>query len=261
MQLVWLVRRCAPRLWGCPVRLIRVHVPGPLVPRGRCTVQGEAAGHLVRVLRLAVGAELAVFDGTGGEFAGRIEAVRKGEVLVALGERHERASESPLRLTLAQAVARGERMDWVVQKAVELGVSAIVPVLSERSVVRLDVAQARHKQRHWQRIAVAACEQSGRNHVPEVSEPLALAAWLAALPAGGVRLLLSPQGAVGLASLPNATSEVLVLIGPEGGLTEAEVRAARARGFESVRLGPRVLRTETAAVVALALLQQRFGDL
>lgn len=243
------------------MRLMRVHVPGPLSPHGRCAIQGEAAGHIARVLRLGVGAELAVFDGVGGEYAGRIEAVRKGEVLVALGERHERRSESPLRLTLAQAVSRGERMDWVVQKAVELGVSGIVPVLSERSVVRLDEAQARNKQRHWQRIAVAACEQSGRSHVPEVGKPLALRAWLAALPAGGVRVLLSPQSAAGLAALPSSAAEVLVLIGPEGGLAEAEVRAATASGFESVRLGPRVLRTETAAVVALALLQQRFGDL
>ena len=236
-------------------------MPGPLGPGARCTVAGEAAGHIVRVLRLGVGAELVVFDGTGGEYAGRIEALRKGEVVVALGERREGRAESPLRLTLAQGVSRGERMDWVVQKAVELGAARIVPVLTERSVVRLDAAQAHTRQRHWQRIAVAACEQSGRSRVPQVAAPLALEAFLAALPDGGLRVLPSPHGAEGLEALPPAAREALVLIGPEGGLAESEARAALVRGFQPLRLGPRVLRTETAAVVALALLQQRFGDL
>lgn len=243
------------------MRLTRVHVPGPLAAGERCRIEGETANHIARVLRLGVGAALGVFDGVGGEYSGRIEAVRKGEVLVALGQRREGLAESPLRLTLAQGVSRGERMDWVVQKSVELGVTRIVPVLTERSVVRLDGAQARSKQCHWQRIAVAACEQSGRSRVPQVDVPLALAAFLAALPATGLKILPSPHGTTGLAALPCAAPEVLVLIGPEGGLGELEGRAAQARGFQPVRLGPRVLRTETAAVVTLALLQQRFGDL
>ena len=243
------------------MRLTRVHVPGPLAAGGLCTVRGDAASHIVRVLRLGVGAPLAVFDGAGGEYCARIEAVRKGEVLVALAERREGETESPLRLTLAQGVSRGERMDWVVQKAVELGVERIVPVLTERSVVRLDAAQARNKQRHWHGIAVAACEQSGRSRLPQVAAALTLDAFLAALPEGGLRVLPSPQGAEGLAALPPAAAEALVLIGPEGGLTEREAGAALARGFMPVRFGPRVLRTETAAVVALTLLQQRFGDL
>lgn len=243
------------------MRLIRVHVPGPLEAGGRCAVQGEAANHIVRVLRLGVGARLGVFDGTGAEYSGRIEVVRKGEVLVALGERREGATESPLRLTLAQGVSRGERMDWVVQKAVELGVARIVPVLTERSVVRLDAPRARNKRRHWQGIAVAACEQSGRSRVPEVAAPLAFGAFLDALPGGGLRVMPSPQGADRLGAPTPGAREALVLIGPEGGLAEGEMRAACARGFEPVRFGPRVLRTETAAVVALAVLQYRFGDL
>ncbi len=243
------------------MRLTRVHVPGPLGPGERRSIRGETANHIARVLRLAPGAPISLFDGNGAEYAGRIEAVRKSEVVVALGERRESASESPLRLTLAQGVSRGERMDWVVQKAVELGVERVVPVVTERSVVRLDAARAHNKQRHWQGIAVAACEQSGRSRIPEVAAPLALEAFLAALPGAGLKVLPSPHGTAGLASLPSSASEVLVLIGPEGGLGDGEVREALARGFQPVRLGPRVLRTETAAVVALAVLQQRFGDL
>ncbi|MHB1872708.1 MAG: 16S rRNA (uracil(1498)-N(3))-methyltransferase [Steroidobacteraceae bacterium] len=243
------------------MRVTRVHVPGPLEPDSACAVHGETAHHIVRVLRLGVGARVDVFDGQGAEYVGRIETVRKGEVMLALGERRDGGAESPLRLTLAQGVSRGERMDWVVQKAVELGAAHIVPVLTERSVVRLDAGQARNKQCHWQRIAVAACEQSGRTRVPQVAVPVALAALLDALPEGDLRVLPSPEGAAGLAALPAAAAGVLVLIGPEGGLAEAERRAALARGFQPVRFGPRVLRTETAAVVALTLLQQRFGDL
>ena len=243
------------------MRLTRIHVPGPLETGGACAVRGEAAHHLVRVLRLGVGARVDVFDGQGAEYAGRIESVRKGEVTLALGERRDGGTESPLRLTLAQGVSRGERMDWVVQKAVELGVAHIVPVLTERSVVRLDAGQAHHKQSHWQRIAVSACEQSGRSRVPQVAQPVSLATLLAALPVGDLRVLPSPEGSVGLAALPAAAAGVLVLIGPEGGLAETERRAALAHGFQPVRFGPRVLRTETAAVVALTLLQERFGDL
>lgn len=236
-------------------------MPAPLEAGGRCLVRGEAAHHLGRVLRLGLGDALQVFDGEGGEYSGRIEAMRKGEAQVALGERRESRAESPLKLTLAQGVSRGERMDWVVQKAVELGVTRIVPVLTERSVVRLDAEQARSKQRHWHGVAVAACEQSGRSRLPHIDTPQPLSACFAALEDGALRVLPSPQAGAGLAALPSSAGEVWVLIGPEGGLAQGEARAALERGFLPLRLGPRVLRTETAAVVALALLQQRFGDL
>ena len=242
------------------MRLTRVYVPGPLEAGGACALRGEPAHHVVRVLRLGVGARVDVFDGQGAEYVGRIEAVRKGEVMLMLGARRDGSAESPLRLTLAQGVSRGERMDWVVQKATELGVSRVVPVLSERSVVRLDPRQALSKQRHWQRIAVSACEQSGRDRIPEVALPLPMAGFLHGLPQVGARLLLSPAGSVALAGL-DSVSAAIVLIGPEGGLTEGEQRAALAQGFVALSLGPRVLRTETAAVAALALLQHRFGDL
>ncbi len=242
------------------MRLTRVHVPGPLATGRRCTVDGDAARHIARVLRLAPGDALTLFDGRGGEYSGRIEAVGRDTVEVAVGERHGVDRESPLGLTLAQGVSRGERMDWVVQKATELGVSRVVPVLTERSVVRLDPRQAQSKQRHWQRIAVSACEQSGRDRIPEVALPLSMAGFLHGLSQAGARLLLSPVGSLALASL-DSVSQAVVLIGPEGGLTEGEQRAALAQGFVALSLGPRVLRTETAAVAALALLQHRFGDL
>ena len=243
------------------MRLTRIHVTAPLQAGGACTVRGDTANHLARVLRLGVGDVLEVFDGEGGEYSGRIEAMRKGEVHVALGPRQEGRTESPLRLTLAQGISRGERMDWVVQKAVELGVTRVVPVLTERSVVRLDAEQARSKQRHWHGIAVAACEQSGRSRLPHIDLPQPLPNLFATLGAGTLRVLANPQAHAGLDELPSSAGDVLVLIGPEGGLAAAESQAALEQGFHAVRLGPRVLRTETAAVVLLALLQQRFGDL
>jgi 16S rRNA (uracil1498-N3)-methyltransferase len=226
-----------------------------------CTVEGAAARHIARVLRLSAGDALILFDGAGGEYTARIEAIGKGTVQVAVLERQLVDRESPLSLTLAQGVPRGERMDWVVQKATELGVSRLVPVLSEHSLVRLDPKQAQSKQRHWQGVAVAACEQSGRDRIPQVASPATLAQFLLGLSPGGTRLLLSPEGAATLESLPPPAGDLIVLIGPEGGLSEEEQRAARGQGFTALRLGPRVLRTETAAVATLALLQHRFGDL
>lgn len=152
-------------------------------------------------------------------------------------------------------------MDWVVQKATELGVHSIVPVMTERCVVRLDAKQAESKLRHWRAIAISACEQCGRNRVPTVAEPLQLAAFLSGTPANTTRLLLSPGGTLRVRDLTAEMASVTVLIGPEGGLTDLEQEIARSAGFQGIRLGPRVLRTETAAVAALAAIQERLGDL
>jgi 16S rRNA (uracil1498-N3)-methyltransferase len=244
------------------VRLTRVHVPGPLTEGGRHALTGDAANHIARVLRLAAGDPLTVFDGRGGEYAARIEGLRKGEVLIEVGERSASDRESPLALVLAQGVSRGERMDWVVQKATELGVTRIAPLLTERSVVRLDARQSERKRQHWHGIAVAACEQCGRNRLPEVAAPIGLDEFLRQ---GGepraTRVLLAATGESGIEALPAPKGTMIVLIGPEGGLAQSEQRAALAAGFVAVRLGPRILRTETAAVAALTLLQHRFGDL
>lgn len=245
------------------MRLTRVHVAGPLVTGGRVKLEGNAASHITRVLRLRVGAALVLFDGTGGEFEASIDKAHGGEVIVAVGAQQAVERESPLELTLAQGVSRGERMDLVVQKATELGVSRLVPVLTERSVVRLTAQQSDRKVNHWRAIVVAACEQCGRNRLPAVAAPVPLGDFLSG-DAGrqpGTRLLLSPVGTAALNDVPRPSGGVTVLIGPEGGLTDEEEHAAVAAGFTALRLGPRVLRTETAAIAALTLLQRQFGDL
>jgi 16S rRNA (uracil1498-N3)-methyltransferase len=245
------------------MRLTRVYVDATLEPGTRVALAGSAASHITRVLRLRVADALTLFNGRGGEYAARIETSHAGSVTVTVGARSAVERESPLTLTLAQGVSRGERMDLVVQKATELGVSGLVPVLTERSVVRLDAQQASRKVAHWRAIAVAACEQSGRNRLPEVATPLSLREFTgtARNAVSGARLLLSPGAALRLDDIPPPVTDVTVLIGPEGGLTESEEDLARTAGFAAVRLGPRVLRTETAALAALTLLQRKFGDL
>jgi 16S rRNA (uracil1498-N3)-methyltransferase len=245
------------------MRLTRVYVDGPLVSGTRITLQGSAASHITRVLRLRVGAALVLFDGSGGEYESSIDKAHGGEVIVAIGARTPIERESPLLLTLAQGVSRGERMDLVVQKATELGVSQLVPVLTERSVVRLSAQQSDRKVNHWRAIAIAACEQCGRNRLPSVAAPVALRELLASGAANlpGTRLVLSPTASATLADLPHPSAGLTVLVGPEGGLTDEEESAAIAAGFTALRLGPRVLRTETAAIAALTLLQREFGDL
>jgi 16S rRNA (uracil1498-N3)-methyltransferase len=245
------------------MHLTRVHVEGPLVSGKRVKLEGNAASHITRVLRLRVGATLTLFDGAGGEYQGSIDKAHGGEVIVAVGAHCAIERESPLTLTLAQGVSRGERMDLVVQKATELGVSHLVPVLTERSVVRLTAQQSDRKLNHWRAIVVGACEQCGRNRLPSVAAPLTLREFLKgdAGAAPGARLLLSPAGTATLRDVPRPSTAVTVLIGPEGGLTDEEQQASVAAGFTALRLGPRVLRTETAAIAALALLQREFGDL
>ncbi len=242
------------------MRLSRVFVEGPLEPGARLSLTGSAAAHVSRVLRLRAGDGLTLFNGTGGEFAATIEGIAKDAVTLTVGEGHRAERESPLRLTLAQGISRGERMDLVVQKATELGVTTLAPLLTERSVVRLDAAQAARKAEHWRAIALAACEQSGRNRPPRLLPPATLAQFLGATGAA-TKLLLSPAATLRLTEVPRPAGEVQVLIGPEGGLTDEEQARARAAGFLGVRLGPRVLRTETAAIAALALVQREFGDL
>jgi 16S rRNA (uracil1498-N3)-methyltransferase len=243
------------------MRLNRVYVDQPLVTGAEVLLPDAAAYHVARVLRLRAGAPLTLFDGTGGDFRGEIVAVEGDRVRVSVGERAAGLRESPLAITLVQAVSRGERMDWTLQKAVELGVARIQPVLSARSVVRLDAGQAAKKLRHWQAIVAGACEQCGRSVLPDVREPLDLARFLAASPREGQRLVLSPTGPASLAGLASTAARVELLIGPEGGLDDLELDAATRAGFAPVRLGPRVLRTETAGIVALAVLQALWGDL
>ncbi len=244
------------------MRLSRVHVDAPLAVGQRVAVEGAAANHVARVLRLRAGDAITLFNGTGTEFAGSIAEVRRDSVVVDVKEQRAAGGESPLSLTLAQGISRGERMDWILQKATELGGSRIVPLFTERSVVRLDERQAQRKLQHWRGIAIAACEQCGRNRVPEIASPLNIFEFVSgAAAARQTRLLLSPSGEQSIEAVSAAASGVTVLIGPEGGLTDNEQDAALRFGFTAVRMGPRILRTETAAIAALTILQHRFGDL
>jgi 16S rRNA (uracil1498-N3)-methyltransferase len=243
------------------MRLTRAYVDAALESGACLVLSGSAAGHLTRVLRLRPGAALTVFNGQGGEYAASIERVQGGEVTVVVGEHQPLERESPFPLTLAQGVSRGERMDLVVQKATELGVSRLVPVLTERSIVRLDEERSDRKSSHWRAIAIAACEQCGRNRLPEVALPARLGEFLRDSRADSTKLLLSPEATRRIEDVPRPQHGATVLIGPEGGLADAEQQSALAAGFVAVRLGPRVLRTETAAIAAITMLQREFGDL
>jgi len=247
--------------YNAQMRTNRVHVATPVESGALLALPTTAASHVARVLRLRAGAPLVVFDGRGHDWLCEIESVEGERVRVRVVERRPGLPPSPLRLTLVQAVSRGERMDWTLQKATELGVAAIAPVISMRSVVRLDDEQAAKRMRHWQGVVTAACEQSGRSLLPELREPRELGEWLGNSPRSGQRLVLSPAGPASLSGLASVAAHVELLVGPEGGLDDAEVSAATRAGFLPVRLGPRVLRTETAAVAALAVLQALWGDL
>jgi 16S rRNA (uracil1498-N3)-methyltransferase len=243
------------------MRLTRVHIDEPLAPSSRVTLRGAAANHMRRVLRLGPGDEITAFDGRGGEYEARIEGLSKDAVVVAIGAHRALERESPLAITLAQGVSRGERMDLVVQKATELGVRQIAPILTERTVVRLDSKQSDSKRRHWRAVAIAACEQCGRNTVPEIAAPATLATFLSSLEPGATRIVLSPGGGAKVRDLKVTGTALVLLIGPEGGLSEAEHLAASGAGFRMLNLGPRVLRTETAAIASLAAIQQHLGDI
>ena len=243
------------------MRLTRVYVDSTLVPDTDLQLPDAAANHVGRVLRLREGAVIVAFDGSGHDFRCEILSVKGDDVRVRVGARASGLPESPLRITLVQAVSRGERMDWTLQKATELGVGTIVPVLSSRSVVRLDDRQAGKKLRHWQAIVAGACEQCGRSRVPEIRPPQELSSYLASSNREGQRLVLSPTGPASLAGLTSVGPRVELLIGPEGGLDDGELERAAASGYVPVRLGPRVLRTETAGIVALTVLQALWGDL
>jgi 16S rRNA (uracil1498-N3)-methyltransferase len=244
------------------MRTTRVRVDAALAVGGEATLPDEAAAHLSRVLRLGVGDECVLFNGDGHDYAARIVALDKRQLRVAIVASRPVDNESPLRITLLQGVARGEKMDLILQKATELGVFAIAPLWSQRSEVKLDGARADKRLAHWRAVVDAACEQCGRARVPDVAAPVSLAAALAALPEGGLRLILDPDGELALGALPADVADGVVLaVGPEGGWSPTDREQLRAAGFRGLRLGPRILRTETAGLAAIAALQSRLGDL
>lgn len=243
------------------MRLTRVFVDLPLAPGARVALPEDAAAHLVRVLRLREGEACVLFNGDGHDYDATLAAATKRGVDAVVGDARAIDNESPLRLVLLQGIARGEKMDLILQKATELGVSAIVPAFADRTEVRLDGDRLDKRMAHWRSVVVSACEQSGRARIPELF-PARNLAEAAALPADALKLTLDPQGEHRSASLAMPASATVVIgIGPEGGWSEKDRTVLRERGFSGLRLGPRVLRTETAGLAAIAALQARFGDL
>jgi 16S rRNA (uracil1498-N3)-methyltransferase len=238
----------------------RFYCPGELVSGGQVALPDQAAHHAAKVLRLRVGEPAVLFTGTGGEYEARVAHVGKHDVVMEVLAWREAERESPLRVTLAQAASAGEKMDFTLQKAVELGIDRIQPLLSERSVVRLSGERADKRVAHWQGVVTAACEQCGRNRVPGVLPLTGLGDWLGTREGAAPGLMLSPTADRALRDLPRPDGPVTLLVGPEGGFSDGELRAAERAGFAPVRLGPRVLRTETAALAALAAMQALWGD-
>lgn len=230
---------------------------------GRCTLPAAQSHYVLRVLRLVAGNQLTLFDGRGNEYAAEITHANRDTVTLQVAAPVAVDRESPLRVTLAQGLSGGERMDYTVQKSVELGVREIQPLATVRSVVRLSEDRALKRVSHWQAVAAAACEQCGRNVLPTVHSLQPFYRWLELSSSAESRLMLSPRASTRLTSLPQTrgtVDSVVLLAGPEGGLAPEEESAAQAAGFIPVCLGPRVLRTETAAVAALSAMQAMWGD-
>jgi 16S rRNA (uracil1498-N3)-methyltransferase len=244
----------------------RFYCPLPLQEGTRAELPESASRHAGKSLRLKVGDALILFNGLGGEFTGKIVSVgsdKLARIMIEVEEKHDIERETPLAITLIQALLPGEKMDWAIQKAVELGVKRILPVVSRRSVPRLEAERMRRRLEHWRGIVVSACEQCGRNRLPEVGAPLDLVAHLETLsPAGerSARRILLPDAAARFSESPPVSGRIDLLIGAEGGFDAEEIQIARRKDFFPFRLGRRVLRAETAGIAAIAAIQSLWGD-
>lgn len=240
------------------MRITRIHTKQRLRSNTDFVLEAEPSRHLARVLRLGVGDALTLFDGQGGEYSGEITAVDRKQVQVRTGAHRPTETESPLAIHLGIAISRGERMDWIVQKATELGITACTPLSTEYSGVKLAGDRAAKKILHWQQIAISACEQCGRNRPPAVHALRPLDDWLATTDAEKKFVLHHRADKMGVGQAPTS---IALLIGPEGGLSDREIKSAERCGYAALRLGPRVLRTETAPLAAIAILQAWWGDM
>lgn len=242
------------------MRAVRIYQPGNYGTGQLLELSPEASQHVGVVLRMQVGEHLTLFCGDNREFDAIIETVKKKQVIVVVGSIKDVSRESPLAIHLAQAISKGERMEWVMQKAVELGVASITPIITERCVVKLDQERMAKKLHQWQAIVIAACEQSGRNSVPTVHLPITLNRYVEEVQAE-LKFILHPGKNKTWRDYTFKAADVVLLIGPEGGLSEQEVQYTCKYGFQPLSLGPRILRTETAAITALSVLQAVGGDL
>lgn len=242
------------------MRIPRIYTDQPLQAGAEIDLGEQASHYLGRVLRLAIGHPIEVFNGCGGHYSAAIARIEKKSLWVVLGEFNNIERESPLAIHLGIGISRGERFDWVVQKATELGVASITPLMTERVEVRIKGDKADKKIRHWQQIAISACEQSQRNRVPIIGDVISLEQWYADI-AADMKFVLHHRTEKRLGDYINPPNSIALLVGPEGGLNASEITAAQSAGFNPLALGPRVLRTETAPVTALAVLQAQWGDL
>ncbi|MGC2167262.1 MAG: 16S rRNA (uracil(1498)-N(3))-methyltransferase [Gallionella sp.] len=239
----------------------RFYCPPPLPDGQKFELPADAAHHAIRVLRLRETDSVEIFDGQGNAVQGVIDGLTGKRVVIGDLRRVSSDRESPLSITLAQSLTGSEKMDWIVQKATELGVSEIQPLDTERSVARLTAERTAKRLEHWQQVIVSACEQCGRNVLPRIHPPVDVMAWLDGMRANtGTKLILLPDATVTLKGLSAATQPLVLLIGPEGGFAKVEADSAIDCGFQAIRMGARVLRTETAAIAGLAALQTFWGD-
>lgn len=242
------------------MRIPRVYQPAPLLIGHQLNLSDDAANHIGRVLRMKVNDKLELFDGTNTLFSAIISDISKKNVVVYIESAVMCDRESPLHLHLGQVISRGEKMEFTIQKSTELGVNIITPLLSSRCGVKLDQERLEKKRTQWQKIAISACEQCGRNQVPEIRPVMQLSDWRNETD-DCLKLNLHPYAAQRISTLDTSTKRIRLLIGPEGGLSNEEIALTANDGFTDILLGPRVLRTETAALTAITALQVQFGDL
>lgn len=242
------------------MRKIRIYQNGNYQPRQIITLSASASQHVGRVLRMQSGEKITLFNGDNHEYLATITNIDKREVTVTIENSLENNIESPLKIHLAQAISKGDKMEFVIQKAVELGAASITPLITTRSIIKLDEERLTKKHSQWQAIAIAACEQSGRNTIPEIKIPCLLTKYLQQSNTKN-KLILFPKAQKSWRNYPNISNEVSLLIGPEGGLDDEEIKQASQFQFQPLSLGPRVLRTETATITAISVLQALFGDL
>jgi len=244
------------------MRISRLYQPIKLISGETVSLTPEAAHYLVNVLRLSVGEKIKIFNGEGGEFSATVFSINKQKISVKIGEYLVHEVESPLQIHLGQAISRGEKMDYTIQKAVELGVTQITPLFTERCGVKLSQERWEKRLQHWRSIIISACEQSGRNTIPIIHEPIVLTEWLKKINTD-YKIMLHPEGSMDCfaGARNDDIKSIALLVGPEGGFAEAEVAYAIQQGFSGMKLGPRILRTETAALAIIAILQAKFGDM
>ncbi len=242
------------------MRIPRIYTPQTLTPGAQLTIAGQSAHHVIHVLRLRAGAPVRIFDGNGNEHNATLIEIKRSEVILETGQPIISIPESLLQVTLLQGITRNDRMDLILQKAVELGIQKFQPLWMQRSQSRLKNDRLEKRINHWQGIITSACEQCGRATMPELEPPAGFAEWLDTTKYSGIYLMLQPDSETSLCNIEKPEGNIHILVGPEGGLSPDEQALARNAKFQGIRLGPRILRTETAALAALAGMQTLWGD-